>query len=328
MLDDSFLPTTFRAEAVNTACYVLNRLLVTKPQNKTPYDLLPGRQPIISYLRPFGCHVTIFNTINQLGKFDGKSDSRFLVGYSLNSKTFKEELKKLKRQEKEANDVVWKEATNETHDVKTKSTNLLNAISAAVSVVGPSRALNNNEPSHLDDPLMSHHEDIYASPSVGIFTDSSYDDEGVTRSKVHKNSKAHALVSYIQKKQRNNHKDFQHCLFACFLSQIEPKKISHALEDESWVDAMQEELLQFKIQKVWILVNLPFGKKEIGTKLVYKNKKDERGVVVRNKVHLVAQGYRKEEEIEYDEFFGHVARIEAIRIFLSFASYVGFIVYQ
>ncbi|GJV78166.1 putative ribonuclease H-like domain-containing protein [Tanacetum coccineum] len=128
--------------------------------------------------------------------------------------------------------------------------------------------------------------------------------------------------------RRNNHKDFQHCLFACFLSQNEPKKISEALEDESWVDAMQEELLQFKIQKVWVLVDLPYGKKAIGTKWVYRNKKDERGVVVRNKARLVAQGHRQEEGIDYDEVFAPVARIEAIRIFLAFASYMGFIVYQ
>ncbi|GJW07760.1 ribonuclease H-like domain-containing protein [Tanacetum coccineum] len=128
--------------------------------------------------------------------------------------------------------------------------------------------------------------------------------------------------------RRNNHKDFQHCLFACFLSQNEPKKISEALEDESWVDAMQEELLQFKIQKVWILVDLPYGKKAIGTKWVYRNKKDERGVMVRNKARLVAQGHRQEEGIDYDEVFALVARIEAIRIFLAFASYMGFIVYQ
>nr|GEY24093.1 putative ribonuclease H-like domain-containing protein [Tanacetum cinerariifolium] len=74
MLADLFLPTTFWAEAVNTACYVLNRVLVTKPQNKTPYELLTCKHPIISYLRPFGCHVTILNTIDQFGKFDGKSD--------------------------------------------------------------------------------------------------------------------------------------------------------------------------------------------------------------------------------------------------------------
>ncbi|GJV89601.1 putative ribonuclease H-like domain-containing protein [Tanacetum coccineum] len=117
-------------------------------------------------------------------------------------------------------------------------------------------------------------------------------------------------------------------LFACFLSQHEPKKISEALEDESWVDAMQEELLQFEIQKVWVLVDLPYGKKAIGTKWVYRNKKDERGVVVRNKARLVAQGHRQEEGIDYDEVFAPVARLEAIRIFLAFASYMGFIVYQ
>nr|GEW72709.1 ribonuclease H-like domain-containing protein [Tanacetum cinerariifolium] len=89
MLADSFLPTTFWAEAVNTACYVLNRVLVAKPQNKTPYELLTSKQAIISYLRPFGCHVTILNTIDQLGKFDGKSDLGFLVGHSLNSKAFR-----------------------------------------------------------------------------------------------------------------------------------------------------------------------------------------------------------------------------------------------
>nr|GEV12283.1 reverse transcriptase domain-containing protein [Tanacetum cinerariifolium] len=103
---------------------------------------------------------------------------------------------------------------------------------------------------------------------------------------------------------------------------IDPKKISQALKDEIWVDAMQEELLQFKIQKVWILVDLPFRKKAIGTKWVYRNKKGERGVIVRNKERLVAQGHRQEEEIDYDEDFAHAARIEAIRIFLAFASYM------
>ncbi|GJS56795.1 putative ribonuclease H-like domain-containing protein [Tanacetum coccineum] len=73
---------------------------------------------------------------------------------------------------------------------------------------------------------------------------------------------------------------------------------------------------------------MPFRKKAIGTKWVYRNKKDERGVVVRNKARLVAQGYRQEEGIDYDEVFALVARIEAIRIFLAFASYMGFIVYQ
>nr|GEW24807.1 retrovirus-related Pol polyprotein from transposon TNT 1-94 [Tanacetum cinerariifolium] len=347
MLAYLFLPTKFWAEAVNIACYVLNRVLVTKPQIKTHYELLTGKQPIISYLRPFGCHVTILNTIDQLGKFNGKSDSGFLVRYSLNSKVFRvynletkrvkenlhvnflenrpnvagkghawmfdldyltnsmiyepvsvenqanksagskeannsagtqanddqsanseeidlheeyfvlptwsaysttEELEKLKRQEKEANVAARKETTHENQDA---NTNLLNVVSTPFSTADPSRALNDGEPSYPDDPSMPHLEDIYASPSEGIFTDSSYDDE-----------------------------------------------------------------------------DLPFEKKAIETKWVYMNKKDERGVVVRKKARLVAQGHRQEEGIEYGEVFTPVARIEAIRIFLAFASYMGFIIYQ
>ncbi|GJS36658.1 putative ribonuclease H-like domain-containing protein [Tanacetum coccineum] len=74
--------------------------------------------------------------------------------------------------------------------------------------------------------------------------------------------------------------------------------------------------------KVWILVDLPFGKKAIGTKWVFRNKRDERSIVVKNKVRLVAQGFRQEEGIDYDEVFAPVARIEAIRLFLAFASFM------
>ncbi|GJS95191.1 retrovirus-related pol polyprotein from transposon TNT 1-94 [Tanacetum coccineum] len=217
-----------------------------------------------------------------------------------------------------------------------------------------------------DDSPMPELE-IFHKSETGIFDEASYDEEGVitdfnslpteievsptptlrihnihpksqilgdpksavqTRSKVQQKSGAHALFSFIQKQQRNNHKDQQHCLFACFLSQEEPKKISEALQDDSWVQAMQEELLQFKLQQVWVLVDLPHGMKVIGTKWVYRNKRDERGVVVRNKARLVAQGYTQEEGIDYDEVFAPVARIEAIRLFLAFASFMGFIVYQ
>ncbi|GKD18452.1 putative ribonuclease H-like domain-containing protein [Tanacetum coccineum] len=92
--------------------------------------------------------------------------------------------------------------------------------------------------------------------------------------------------------------------------QEEPKKIIHALKDPSWIEAMQEELLQFKLQKVWTLRGLPNGKKAIGSKWVFRNKKDERGIVIRNKARLVTQGYTQEEGIDYDEVFALVARIE------------------
>ncbi|GJW34107.1 putative ribonuclease H-like domain-containing protein [Tanacetum coccineum] len=144
--------------------------------------------------------------------------------------------------------------------------------------------------------------------------------------KMSKNLEEHGFISTIQ--QRTKHKDLQNCLFACFLSQEEPKKVIHALKDPSWIEAMQEELLQFKLQEVWTLVDLPNGKRAIGTKWVFRNKKDERGIVIRNKARLVAQGYTQEEGIDYDEVFAPVARIEAIRLFLAYASFKDFVVYQ
>ncbi|GJU60828.1 uncharacterized mitochondrial protein-like protein [Tanacetum coccineum] len=89
-----------------------------------------------------------------------------------------------------------------------------------------------------------------------------------------------------------------------------------------------EELLQFKLQEVWTLVDLPNGKRAIGSKWVFRNKKDERGIVIRNKARLVAQGYTQEEGIDYDEVFAPVARIEAIRLFLAYALFKDFVVYQ
>ncbi|GJS14494.1 putative ribonuclease H-like domain-containing protein [Tanacetum coccineum] len=101
-----------------------------------------------------------------------------------------------------------------------------------------------------------------------------------------------------------------------------------AIQTRSKVNKSSGAHALFKLQKAWILVDLPNEKRVIGTKWVYRNKKDERGIVIRNKARLVSLGYKQEEGIDYDEVFAPVARIEAIRIFLAFASYMGFIVYQ
>ncbi|GJT34815.1 ribonuclease H-like domain-containing protein [Tanacetum coccineum] len=89
MLADSKLHTTFWAEAVNTVCYVQNSVSVTKSHNKTPYELFLSRKSSLGFMRLFGCLVTILNTIDHLGKFDGKADEGFFVGYSINSKAFR-----------------------------------------------------------------------------------------------------------------------------------------------------------------------------------------------------------------------------------------------
>ncbi|GJS57185.1 putative ribonuclease H-like domain-containing protein [Tanacetum coccineum] len=212
------------------------------------------------------------------------------------------------------------------------NTNTVNTVSTPVSTASPSRIFGAGEPyADQDDSQMPAREDIYDNPSNGIFTNASYDDEGAVADFT--NLETTVNVSLIPTSRIHSIHPTTQILrdptsAVQTRSKIEPKKISQALEDESWVDTMQEELLQFKIQKVWIMVDLPFGKKAIRTKWVYRNKNDERGVVVRNKARLVAQGYRQEEGIDYDEVFALVARIEAIKIFLAFASYMGFIVYQ
>nr|GEZ30163.1 putative ribonuclease H-like domain-containing protein [Tanacetum cinerariifolium] len=181
---------------------------------------------------------------------------------------FQEELEKLKRQEKEAKDAVWKEATHDSPNGNTNSTNLLNAVSAPVSVVGPSSALNDDKPSYPDDPLMPHHEDIYASPSAGIFTDSSYDVEGVVT-------------------------DFNNLETTVTVSPTPTTRI-HTIHSKTQI--LRDPLL---------------------------------AVQIRSKVHKNSETHALQEEgIDYDEVFAHVDRIKAIRIFLSFAFYMGFIVYQ
>ncbi|GJW16406.1 reverse transcriptase domain-containing protein [Tanacetum coccineum] len=454
MLADSLLPTTFWAEAVSTACYVQNRVLVTKPHNKTPYELLHGRPPSISFMRPFRCLVTILNTLDPLGKFDEKADEGFFVGYSINSKAFRvfntrtrkvEENLHItflenkpnvagsgpdwlfdidlltnsmnyepvtagnqtnknagikdnvdavptqqyillpllydspqsskdavaddagkKTNEKPANEgerngqekeggASNKEGDQNVQDFRAELDNLLvqqkeghaastNRVSTISPSVSAARKSFDNADDLPTDPLMPDLEDTADLLNTGIFS-GAYDDEDegaeadlnnlettmnvslIPTTRIHKDhpkdqiirdinsatqtrrmtkiSKEHALVSYINKQRRTNHKDYQNCLFACFLSQKEPKKVIQALDDPSWIEAMQEELLQFKLQK-----------------------KDERGIVVRNKERLVAQGYTQEEGIIYDEVFALVARIEAIRLFFAYASFIGFIVYQ
>ena len=112
------------------------------------------------------------------------------------------------------------------------------------------------------------------------------------------------------------------------ISQIEPKTIDEAIVDESWIEAMKEELMQFEINEVWNLVPTPPNHSIIGTRWVFRNKLDENGKVIRNKARLVAQGYNQQEGIDYDETFAPVARLEAIRILLAYASHKCFKLFQ
>ncbi|GJT48181.1 putative ribonuclease H-like domain-containing protein [Tanacetum coccineum] len=358
MLADSFLPNTFWAEAVSTACYVLNRVLVTKPHNKTPYELLTGKIPIISYIRPFGCHVTILNTIDHLGKFAGKSDEGFLVGYSLQSKAFRVYNLETKRVEENLHITFLENKPNVAGkgptwlfdlDYLTDSMNYhpVSSENQANLHAGQQEANQNAGTEEIIDAGDSDKEDesaqdcfvlpiwpSYSSPNTPALTtddkkEGPREEEQVFMDELERLKKqekeayeeAEALRKKFETKKLRIWLYKQELLRLVWLTSTNWKTFGK-------VDAMQDELLQFKIQKVWILVDLPFGKKAIDTKWVYRNKKDARGVVVRNKARLVAQGHRQEEGIDYDEVFAPVARIEAIRIFLASSSYMGFIVYQ
>ncbi|GKE89769.1 putative ribonuclease H-like domain-containing protein [Tanacetum coccineum] len=280
-------------------------------------------------MRPFGCPVTILNTIDHLGKFNGKSDEVFFVGYSLNSKPFRvfnsrtkivEEKLHIRFSESTPNVVGTQsnsfagtkasdnagQARKETESIKDyillplwtadppfsqdlKSSpddgskpssddgkkvdddgSKPSSDSSTVNAIGTNEVNADGENISSELPFYPTMP-VLEDDSIFDFTsDDEYDDALADMNnlditiQMSKNLKEHGFVSTIQ--QRTTHKDLQNCLFACFLSHEEPKKVIHALKDPSWIEAMQEELLQFKLQEVWTLVDLPNGKRAIGSK--------------------------------------------------------------
>ncbi|GKA35061.1 putative ribonuclease H-like domain-containing protein [Tanacetum coccineum] len=323
MLADSLLPTTFWAEAVSTACYIFNRVRVTKPQNKTPYELLFGHKPIIRYIRPFGCYVITLDTLSVLGKFNGKSNEGFLVdkpnvkgvGYRwmFNIDYLTDSMNYISVSlENQANPHAGASEIEETLTTpqQEKKDSSTDTSEDNPMILAFQRELEEIALKHLGTIFENNTASTPAvntgseSVNTGIFDEASYDEEGVITDfnslpteievsptptlRIHNIHPKSQILGDLKSAVQTRSKE-------------EPKKIFKALQDDSWVQAMQEELLQFKLQQVWVLVDLPHGMKVIGTKWVYRNKRDERGVVVRNKARLVAQGYTQEEGIDYDE---------------------------
>nr|GEX61764.1 hypothetical protein [Tanacetum cinerariifolium] len=399
---DSLLPILFWVEAVNTACYVQNRVLVTKPYNKTPYELLHGRTPSIGFMRLFGCPVTILNTLDPLGKFEGKVDKGFLVGYSVNSKAFRVfnsrtrivqktlhvnflenkpniagtgptwlcDIDSLTRTmnyqpviagnqsnpsvgfqgdfdaekaREEANQQyvlfpVWSTGSSnpqnkegdadfdeKEHDVeKPESAVNLSPSSSALSGEQDDMAKKKDkENSHVEyftgnRYLNTDFEDYYEDSSNDVSAagpivptagqnysniTNPFSADGPSNTNT---SPTHGKPSLNVASQLSDNFDMLEMEDIAYSDhENEPKRVHQALKDPSWIEAMQEELLQFKI-----------------------NKKDERDIVVRNKARLVTQGHTQEEGIDYEEVFAPVTRIEAIRLFLAYASIMEFMVYQ
>nr|GEZ11644.1 putative ribonuclease H-like domain-containing protein [Tanacetum cinerariifolium] len=420
MLADSLLPVPFWAEAVNIAFYVQNRVLVTKPYNKTPYDLLHGRLPSIGFMRPFGCPVTILNTLDPLGKFQRKVDEGFLVGYSVCSKAFRvfnsrtrivQETLHVNFMENKPNvassgpawlfdidslsqtmnyhPVLAENQTNphagfqDTKKAREEGTQkyvLFLVLSDDSTNPNDNKDAHTDEKEHDDDIQKSVSPDIHSSSCGDLTKEQSDKGENKDKGKSHvvtitgfgdlneefaeclnyssnEVNAAGSSVSAVGLNFTNSTNDFS---AAGPLNAAMPnlEDLSHNADDvgvEADINNMESiipvsPILTTRIHKdhptsqiIGDLSlttqtrsmargvrdqDLPYGKRDIGTKWVYRNKKDERGIVIRNKVRLVAQGHTQEEGIDYEEVFSPVARIEAIRLFLAYASFIGFSVYQ
>nr|GEU44357.1 putative ribonuclease H-like domain-containing protein [Tanacetum cinerariifolium] len=327
MLADILLPIPFWAEAFNTACYVQNRVLVTKPHNKTPYELLLGRTPSIGFIRPFGCPVTILNTLDPLGKFDGKADEGFLVGYSVSSKAFRVfnrsgptwlfDIDTLtqsmnyqpvvagnqanssasiqenldadpqnidadaafanKENESEVHvspSIRVKDLSDDFEEFLVNNTNRVNAASTPVTAVGPNSTNSTNNfnaagPSNtaVNITYSDDEEDVGAEadffnletniPVCPIPTTRVHKDHPVTQiiGDLSSAPQTRSMARMVKEQgglTQINDEHFHTCMFVCFLSQEEPKRVHQALKDPSWIKAMQEELLPFKMQKVYV----------------------------------------------------------------------------
>ncbi|GKD13939.1 putative ribonuclease H-like domain-containing protein [Tanacetum coccineum] len=136
------------------------------------------------------------------------------------------------------------------------------------------------------------------------------------------------LSRHVDSTRRQLETDGEMCMFALTVSRTEPKNIKEAMVDSAWIESMQEELHQFDRLDVWELVDRPLCKNVINLKWLWKNKRDEENTVIRNKSRLVAKGYAQKEGIDFEESFAPVARLEAVRLFIAYATHKSFTVYQ
>ncbi|GJU51904.1 retrovirus-related pol polyprotein from transposon TNT 1-94 [Tanacetum coccineum] len=341
---------------------------VAKRKNKTLIEaartmLLGSRIPNINFLHVFGCPNYIHNHKDHLGKFDEKADDGYLLGYPLVSKAFR--VFNTRRQKtEETYHITFDESPNAIKFSKPSVDNINIAENKRyphdeylhpyepsqwyqtnnndVSFIEPYECL---EPVVLETEISEHlssprEEDTSVQntipipnpplPIPSVATTAPQDrwsqDKHIELVNIIGNPEAEMFTRAMAKELGATLAN--ECLFVDFLFEEEPKKVSNALQHPRWVDAMQDELNQFARNKVWTLVHAPYGKTINGSKWVFRNKIDETGIVIKNKARLVAQGHNQQEGIKYDETFALVARLKAIKIFLAFATYMNFIVYQ
>nr|GEU41463.1 putative ribonuclease H-like domain-containing protein [Tanacetum cinerariifolium] len=295
-----------------------NRVSVTKPRNKTPYKLLLGRTPSIGFMRPFGCSVTILNTLDPLEKFDEKADEGFLVGYPVRSgPTWLFNIDTL-TQSMNYQPVVVGNQPNSSVDPQNTNDDAAfddkeNTSKVYVSLSSSDKPKTHDEKDKREDKGKSL---VDLSTRVRDLSDAF---EEFSVNSTNRVNAASALVIAVGPNLPNSTNSFNAA--STPVTVVGPNSTNITNSFSAAGPSNTAVSLNFK-------TDLPKGKRAIGSKWVFRNKKDERGIVIRNKARLVAHGHTQEEGIDYKEVFAPVARIEAIRLFLAYASFMGFMVYQ
>nr|GEY56135.1 hypothetical protein [Tanacetum cinerariifolium] len=323
-------------------------VLVNKSQNKTLYELFNGRTLAIGFLKPFGCHFMILNTLDHLGKFEAKWDEGYFIGYSMSSKAWRVFNKRTKRVEENLHVqiILTFQGTNDaaSQDVK-KDVSSLRYISLpnwfheahlesstsnaqdACNVDALESSGNSNLTATSTNPSANRMETLTVEtpvPTVSLpvptacLDDSPQlsSDSRLVSKRVTSQDDTPSLDNIITLTNR----------FEDILGVTINTDDSNAVEAN--LGNMEYNILASPTSTFRIHKDHPKRVRPIGTKWVHKNKKDERGIVIRNKARLVAQVHTQEEGVDYEEVFALVARIEAIRLFLAYASFMGFTVYQ
>ncbi|KAJ1686716.1 hypothetical protein LUZ63_018106 [Rhynchospora breviuscula] len=339
MLHEFAVPKFLWAEAVNTACHVVNRACIRSKLKKTPFELWVGRTPNISYFRVFGSKCFVLDESPKVTKFDAKSLTGIFVGYSNTSKAYRVYLP-TSRVVIESINVKFNENANEKTEEGNSIVDIQDGATTQEIEFQPKDEL---PPVILEEPLNRDDDNLiggenHEENTIDTTQDETPHDETHPISQpVHeppemlREVSSHPLSNVIgdpREGVRTRSGLNQMIGYCAFVSQLEPKSFKEANVDPNWIVAMQEELNQFERNQVWELVPLPSGKQVIGTKWVYRNKLDEIGNVVRNKVRLVAQGFKQQEGIDFEETFAPVARLESIRMLLAYAANKGFTLFQ
>nr|KAJ0184754.1 hypothetical protein LSAT_V11C900488090 [Lactuca sativa] len=336
------LPMSFWAEAVNTTCFTQNRSLIHGIHKKTPYEMLKDRKPDVSFFHVFGCICYILNQRDPRSKFESKADKGIFVGYSSISKAFR--VFHVNRQCVEESIHVKFDEESYTDEKVTHSPSIFQELLSCPFDEAPSAgdktvssdsivpvpcSLNRDTAATSADNSLGADETLEAEDSPETDNVSVLNSPELASVTEHRDHPVDRIIGNIHDGVRTRSSVFNNFwMYVNFVSMILPDKVHTALQDADWIKAMQEELNEFERHKVWTLVPRPSGKTITGTRWVYRNKVDKDGIITRNKARLVAQGFTQIESIDYGETFALVARIEAIRLFLAYTSYMNFIVYQ